>query len=184
MHSHENDYLSDDSATGFIKYYVGRKYAFVALLPNVGVSIGEYLDSLDGEKLQSLIENRSKEDVITETPKFESETSLELSRVLMAMGMELPFDTDEADFSGMGTLKSGKLYISGIRHKAYISVYEEGTRAGAATVDVMEYAAEMEEEKEPPKYVTLDRPFVYMLFDMETNVPLFIGTMLNPKEKQ
>ena len=30
------------------------------------------------------------------------------------------------------------------------------------------------------KSVILDRPFVYMLIDTETNIPFFIGTMMNP----
>ena len=34
MYSTEGKYLEDENATGFIKYYKERKYAFVALLPN------------------------------------------------------------------------------------------------------------------------------------------------------
>ena len=32
---------------------------------------------------------------------------------------------------------------------------------------------------EDSKEVYLDRPFVYMLIDTETNVPFFIGTMMD-----
>ena len=32
---------------------------------------------------------------------------------------------------------------------------------------------------EEVKKVILDRPFVYMLIDCETNLPFFIGTMMN-----
>ena len=32
---------------------------------------------------------------------------------------------------------------------------------------------------EDPKQVFLDRPFVYMLIDCETNLPFFIGTMMD-----
>ena len=179
MRSEEQTYLSDDHAAGFIKYYLGRDYAFVALLPNEGVSVDDYLDSLDGEKLQSLIENRSQETVITVTPKFETQTSLELSEVLKAMGMELPFDGEQADFSSLGTSQAGNLSISSILHKTFISVAEDGTRAGAVTAIAVEAACEPEEE---PKKVRLDRPFVYMLIDCETDLPFFIGTMLNPNE--
>ena len=177
MHSEEGTYLSDDNATGFIKYYLGRDYAFVALLPDEGVSVEEYLDSLDGEKLQSLIENSSQETVVAVMPKFETQTSLELSEVLKTMGMELPFDSENADFSSMGTSQAGNLSISRILHKTFISVAEDGTRAGAATSIEEEAACEPEEE---PKKVKLDRPFVYMLIDCKTDFPFFIGTMLYP----
>ena len=180
MYSGEQDYLSDDKATGFLKYYQGGKYAFAALLPNEGVTVGEYLDSLDGEKLQSLLGNPSHEEVVAAMPKFEAQSSLELSGVLKAMGMELPFDREKADFSSLGTAEDGNIRISRILHKTFISVEENGTRAAAATA--VEAVAEAAEEEEP-KRVKLDRPFVYMLIDCETNLPFFIGTMLNPAEE-
>ena len=179
MHSEEGTYLSDDDATGFIKYYLGRDFAFVALLPDEGVSVDEYLNSLDGEKLQNLLANRSQETVDTVMPKFEMQTSMELSEVLRAMGMERPFDSENADFSSLGTSQAGNLSISCILHKTFIAVAEDGTRAGA--VAAIEEVAACEPEEEPKK-VRLDRPFVYMLIDCDTDLPFFIGTMLNPKE--
>ena len=62
-------------------------------------------------------------------------------------------------------------------HKTFISVAEEGTRAGAATVVAMVDSAMLIEDM---KTVTLDRPFVYMLVDVETGTPFFIGTMMDP----
>ena len=110
--------------------------------------------------------------------KFETEYSIELSDTLKSMGMELPFDGDHAEFSGIGTSRIGNLYIGRVLHKTYISVAEDGTRAGAATaVEVAEESAMIEE----PKHVTLDRPFIYLLIDCETNLPFFIGTMLDPE---
>ena len=181
LRSWEQDYLSDDSATGFIKYYKGERYAFVALLPNEGISVEEYLESLDGEKLQNLIAGSRQEDVHVSMPKFEMNSSLELSETLKAMGMELPFDGENADFSGIGTSQAGNLYISSILHKAYISVDEKGTKAAAATIVEMEVAAAEEEE---PKYVKLDRPFVYMLIDCNNNFPFLIGTVQDLEDEQ
>ena len=42
MYGLEHMYLDDGNATGFIKYYADRKYAFVALLPNEGIPVGDY----------------------------------------------------------------------------------------------------------------------------------------------
>ena len=181
MWSEEGTYLSDDNATGFIKLYEDRKYAFVALLPNEGTSVEAYLDSLDGKKLQDMFANSSFESVVAATPKFETETDLVLNESLEAMGMRLPFDRKKADFSSLGTSPNGKIYISRVLHKTFMAVDEEGTRAGAATS--VEMAAGAAADEEPPKYVILDRPFVYMLIDCETNLPFFIGTMMNPAEQ-
>ncbi len=51
---------------------------------------------------------------------------------------------------------------------------KKGTKAGAATAVEMSATGALVEE---PKTVYLDRPFVYMLIDCETNLPLFIGAV-------
>ena len=175
MWSEESQYLEGERFTGFIKPYEGGKYAFAALLPKEGCSVEDCLEGLDGASLQALLASPQQEMVNAGLPKFESETSLELSEVLKSMGMELPFDGGLADLSGLGTSTGGNIYISRVLHKTFITVSEDGTRAGAATVVEAcdESAMEMQN-------VILDRPFIYMLIDTETNLPFFIGTLQNP----
>lgn len=177
MCADENVYLEEENATGFVKYYKDNKYAFVALLPKEGVSINEYVKSLNGENLNRLLTNSLNTTVKTSIPKFESEYLTEMSEVLSKMGMTDAFDGDKADFTGLGTSAKGNIYINRVLHKTFISVAEKGTKAGAVTVVAMgEKTAFVEEE---PKIVCLDRPFVYMLIDCESNVPFFVGTMMN-----
>ena len=179
MHSEEYTYLEDDLATGFIKYYKDRKYAFVAMLPNEGVSVSQYVDSLTSEHLRELLNNPQDLTVFASIPKFETEYDIEMSEVLQEMGMTDAFDWQVADFSRLGTynVDGMNICINRVLHKTFISVSEQGTRAGAATAVEMvaEGAMEIVEFKE----VVLDRPFVYMLIDCETNLPFFIGTMMN-----
>lgn len=179
MNGTEYTYLEDASATGFMKKYSGGKYAFVALLPNEGVSVSEYVASLDGASLHALLSNPQYRRVETSIPKFETECDLELSETLRSMGMTDAFDANAADFSGLGSYADGNIYIGNVLHKTFLSVGEKGTRAGAATVVEMvgESAAPWE-----PKRVCLDRPFVYMLVDLENNVPFFIGTAMSINE--
>lgn len=179
MHSEEYTYLEDDLATGFIKYYKDRKYAFVAMLPNDGVTVSQYVNSLTGEHLRDLLNNPEDLTVFASIPKFETEYGIEMSEVLQEMGMTDAFYWQVADFSRLGTynVDGMNICISRVLHKTFISVSEQGTRAGAATAVEMvaEGAMEIVEFKE----VVLDRPFVYMLIDCETNLPFFIGTMMN-----
>lgn len=176
MYSTEGKYIEDENATGFIKYYKERKYAFVALLPNEGVTVSEYVNSLDGASLAALLANAESRSVETAIPKFESEYDIEMSSILEAMGMSNAFNVTFADFTGIGDSTEGGIYISKVIHKTYIQVGEKGTKAGAVT------AIEMNDGSAGPpdevKQVYLDRPFVYMLIDCETNIPFFIGTMM------
>ena len=177
MYSTEGKYIEDENATGFIKYYKERKYAFVALLPNEGVTVSEYVNSLDGASLAALLANAESRSVETAIPKFESEYDIEMSSILEAMGMSNAFNVTFADFTGIGDSTEGGIYISKVIHKTYIQVGEKGTKAGAVT------AIEMKDGSAGPpdeiKQVYLDRPFVYMLIDCETNTPFFIGTVMD-----
>ena len=181
MYSNENKYLNDDEAEGFIKYYANRKYAFAALLPNEGVSVSEYIASLDGEHLHDLLSDAKTTPVDAAIPKFETEYKVEMSEILKKMGMPDAFDGTLADFSKLGSTTDGKnIFINRVIHQTYINVDGKGTKAGAATVVEMTKESAME-PMDPPKQVYLDRPFVYMLIDCETNLPFFIGTMMDVK---
>lgn len=174
MYGSEINYLADKKSTGFLKYYKGGKYAFVAILPNKGISVSEYIASLDGESLHKLLANPKEEPVNTAIPKFETDYDIKMAEVLKSMGMSHAFDPKTADFDRFGTLTGKTLFINDVLHKTFISVAEQGTKAGAATA-VTVYGASMPTQK--PKEVYLDRPFVYMLIDCENNIPFFIGTM-------
>lgn len=176
MYSMEEQYLEDANAVGFIKYYADKKYAFVALLPDEDISVKNYIDSLTGEKLASMLANPTDIQVNAAIPKFENENSIEMNDVLKAMGMTDAFDYNVSDFSGIGTSIAGNLYISRVLHKTFIAVDEKGTKAGAATVEEMK---DMSAEPKEIKTVYLDRPFVYMLIDCEANLPVFIGTLMD-----
>ena len=177
MYGSEGTYFEDEKATGFMKRYVGGKYAFVALLPDEGVTVSEYIASLDGESLNALLANPQYATVHTSIPKFETEYKVEMSEILKSMGMTEAFDMYNADFEGLGTSTGGNIYISRVLHKTFISVGEKGTKAGAATIVEMKDGAAAEPTE--PKEVYLDRPFVYMLVDCENNIPFFIGTMMD-----
>lgn len=179
MHSEEFGYLDDGNATGFVKYYAGGDYAFVALLPREGMSVGDYVATLTGEGLAALLAVPREEQVYVTLPKFESEYSTELSRVLQDMGMVDAFDVDKADLSGLGSSTDGNIFISRVLHKTFIAVDEKGTRAGAATVVEVDAGAAMIEEE--PKEVILDRPFVYLIVDCQAKLPLFMGTTMSVK---
>ncbi len=171
LYGNEDTYLEDDLATGFVKPYHGRDYAFVALLPKEGVTPEEYLASLTAEKLENLLIGTRDYKVITSMPVFETTYDVEMKSVLNAMGYPV-----NSTFGGMGTSTEGSILLSRILHKTYIRVDAMGTKAGAATV-VESVTTGMPEVVPEVKEVHLDRPFVYMIIDTEKNVPLFIGVM-------
>ena len=174
MTSEERLYLCDEKATGFIKNYSGGKYGFAALLPNEGIDIYEYIQGLTGEKLQNTLDSAKSSAVKATMPKFSYEYESSLNDALKKLGMNSAFDESKADFSKMGKSSNGNLYISEVKHKTFICVDERGTKAGAVTSVAMDNGAA---DPMSMHSVKLDRPFVYMIIDNDTNLPLFIGAV-------
>lgn len=174
MTSEERLYLCDENSTGFIKNYSGGKYSFAALLPNEGIDIYEYIQGLTGERLQNTLDGAQASAVKATMPKFSYEYESSLNDALKKLGMNSAFDESKADFSKMGKSSNGNLYISEVKHKTFICVDERGTKAGAVTSVAMDNGAA---DPMSMHSVKLDRPFVYMIFDNDTNLPLFIGAV-------
>ncbi len=172
MYSAEHLYLDDGKAIGFIKPY-RNGYSFVALLPNEDISLSDYAASMTGKSFADTIKNAEDVPVEAAMPKFSYDYDIEMSGALKALGMSLPFDPEKADFSALGYYESGNIFISCVLHKAYITVDEKGTKAGAAT------AADIKANSDTGGLysVTLDRPFVYAVIDDACGLPVFIGTV-------
>lgn len=178
MYDTEYTFLQDDKATGFIKYYRESNYSFAAILPNEDVTLDDYIAGMTGESLQKLLNNRTNTTVYTSLPKFSFDYGIMLKESLKTMGMPTAFNPDLADFSGLNT----KLptYIGQVIHKTHIDVDEEGTKAAAVTAVIMEAGCALPED---PKEVYLYRPFLFMILDENTNLPVFIGTVTDPTAK-
>ena len=174
MYSNETICYEGDNFVGFKKNYKGDKYGFVALLPDENIDITEFALGLNGENLQNLLKNPSDKYAEVTMPKFSYSYETLLNDALTNMGMPSAFSASGADFSKLGRSSNGNISISRVIQKTFIAVDELGTKAGAVTV------VEMTDEACPMYDLTirLDRPFVYMIVDNETNLPLFIGVLM------
>ena len=157
--------------------YDGGELSMVILLPDTGQFEG-FESSLDADLVHTITESLGTTQVALTMPKFEFESDFGLADSLEAMGMPVAFisshgpcTSEMADFSGMtGTCE---LFIKEVVHKAFVSVDEAGTEAAAATAVVIGIES-------LPASVTIDRPFVFLIRDIETGAILFIGRLSDP----
>ena len=108
-------------------------------------------------------------------PKFKVESDFSLVDALSTLGMPAAFQPDQADFSGMDGRKD--LYIGEVLHKAYVNVDEAGTEAAAATAVIMELTAALPEQ---PVIMTVNRPFLFLIREVQSGTVLFIGQVTQP----
>jgi serpin B len=154
--------------------YDGRELSMVVLLPDSG-QFKAFEEVIDYQLIKGIMDDLERSEVRLTMPKFEFDSSFGLKKTLAEMGMPAAFSSD-ADFSGMTGNKD--LFISDVIHKAFVSVDEAGTEAAAATAVIMELTA----VPETPIEVTLDRPFIFLIRDIETGAILFVGRVMNPGE--
>ena len=172
MFSEDNQYLKCSGASGFLKPYKGGDYVFAAILPNANRTPAEWLSGLEPKELRTMLTQAEPCDLYVGMPEFSYDYNTELTPVLQTLGMRDAFSKEQADFSGIAeTSEENKLYISGVKHKTHIEVDTKGTRAAAVVeVDMAMYVSVTEP-------FILNRPFVYMIVETQTMIPVFIGIL-------
>jgi len=153
--------------------YNGNQLAMTIILPATG-RFEEIEAALSPSFLASLGAALRPQLVQLGLPRFSFEWEEELSETLSAMGMTDAFAPAAADFSGMDGTR--ELVIGFVMHKAFVSVHEEGTEAAAATAVGMRMTA----TPGTPIELRVNRPFVFLLRDLETGALLFLGRVMDP----
>ncbi len=175
MFSTERISFFADDAKGFFKPYAGGKYSFLAVLPEEGTDFTAFTQNLTGEKLLSYMSCLKQRDTDIMIPKFLLDYAEMLNAALIKMGMMTAFSAD-ADFN---KISNTPLTIGEVLHKTHIEVDEDGTKAAAATAVLMKMMAFTAPEQNPAIY--LDRPFIFMITDNQSALPLFIGAVASPE---
>jgi len=152
--------------------YDGCELSMVILLPEAG-NFEAFEEGLQGQQVSDIISGLQPTEVALTMPRFEFDSEFSLNDTLAEMGMPIAF-SGAADFSGM--TGNRELFISDVIHKAFVAVDEAGTEAAAATAVIMELTA----VPEPPVEVTIDRPCIFLIRDIETGAILFVGRIMNP----
>ena len=83
--------------------------------------------------------------------------------------------SSRADLSGMSP---SRLFVGNIFHDAFVNVDEIGTEAAAVT-SIFGYDVSESVYHDPVTF-RADHPFIFAIWDDETNVILFMGKMSDP----
>jgi serine protease inhibitor len=156
--------------------YGNGNYSMTVILPQEDQDIDLVIEELTKEKWDEWMNSFSEDTVNLFFPrlKLEYKTDSVLKEILKDMGMEIAFDTFDADFTGM--YEPGGIWIGRIIHKTFLGVDEEGTEAAAATVVAMTYSTG------GGSYPTIkmDRPFLFAIRENHSGTILFIGKIVDP----
>jgi serine protease inhibitor len=152
--------------------YGRDKIAMYIFLPRWGIPLDSFVANLNQTSHDMYINQLHPVDGLSvKLPKFKVDYGVKrLNTALMKLGMEVAFDPEEANFSGIAP---GQLWMSYVDHKAIVEVNEQGTEASAATSVSMAWGMG------PPSFV-VDRPFFFEIRDDRSGSILFMGTVSRP----
>jgi serpin B len=142
--------------------------AMTVIVPTAG-SFRQVSAGLDAGLLAAAT-NGEERQVELAMPAFTTDVQTDLEKPLTALGLGALFGNP--NLSGIAT---GNLRVSGVVHQARIAVDDKGIEAAAATAVAVAASGAL---AAPP--LRLDRPFLYVVHDLETSTPLFLGRVTDP----
>ena len=156
--------------------YMDGDTSMVLALPSVACGLSDLEGSLNGETLGKWMSQAKSRDVHVIIPKFGFDSTLELSEVLKATGVEDPFLPENADFSGMMGVK--KLYLGRVSHKTLISVTEFGTEAESESNTVSPPEEPGRKIASTPALFEANRPFLFGIRHKHLSTYLLMGRVV------
>jgi serine protease inhibitor len=151
--------------------YGHELFSMTVFLPAGGQSVDDLAAKLTSANWAAWMGGFATEEVDLSMPRFELEYELVLNDVLIALGMGAAF-AGTADFTGINP--AGGLFISMVKHKAYVKVNEEGTEAAAVT------SVEMSKGSSISITMRIDQPFLFVIHDKHSKAMLFMGKIVDP----
>jgi serine protease inhibitor len=173
MHKQDKFFYAENDDVQMLQLpYAKSTLSMAIVLPKAKRTVQDIQKTMTSKSFQQLLQESYKQEVIVSLPTFTLRSTFgELNQALEVMGLKDAFN-DKADFSAM---TSDALAISGVIQKAMIEVDETGTVAAAATSTTMMATAYM-----PPINFEADHAFIFIIFDRESTMILFMGQVENP----
>jgi serpin B len=152
--------------------YSGGNLAMIVLLPDAG-KFEKVVKELNGSHLEGLIAAMEPRQTQLSLPKFRVESAFMLASPLRALWIIRAFE--RGDFSRVSPEPG--FFLSEVLHKTFVDVDEKGTEAAAVTIPMLAGSA-------PPRDLVqfhVDRPFLFLIRDLPTGTPLFMGRVVDPR---
>jgi serpin B len=170
--------IADSAACDLLELpYAGGELSMVILLPKTRDGLPSLEQALSAASLAqwlASLDQAGRQEVDVSLPRFKMSYSADLTKPLAQLGMATAFSERGADFSRINGQRD--LYVSGVLHKAFVDVNEEGTEAAAATgIVVTSFAVEMSRK------FTVDHPFLFLIRNTSTGSLLFLGRIVDPR---
>ena len=168
---HKFFYTENDLCQALCLPYSNGAYQMIVLLPKAGKTVQEVAQSLTADSWEKCYDQMRRVDVDVRLPRFESESEVNLTNVMSALGMPNAFDMKKADFSNLFDIES---CIKMILQKGRIKVDETGTEATVATL-LQGRITGLDIVRPETVSFYANHPFLYFVREWSTGTIFLIG---------
>jgi len=170
MYSEEKYYYENDEAYGFAKDFEDEKYSFVGILPKENKEF-----RVSTLNLESFLETKKTTKVSVGIPKFKIESTNNLIDLFKKENINGIF----ADSANLHLISDKELKVGVMLQQESLTIGEYGT----AENKVKNSPLSTKTSEKDSKRVVLNKPFVFLIINNETNDVLLIGRFNRPNQK-
>ena len=157
--------------------YTDGMLAMIVVVPsdnNDVKNVAAKLENFDVSKISDKLRAATHYNLNLVFPKFEAEYSWDaLEDVLRSLGVESVFDLSR---SNLREITDEAVNVDKVVHKATIKVNEQGSEAAAVSSAI----AINRSRPQPVPEMVVDRPFIFYIYDVINQFPLFVGRIVDP----
>jgi serpin B len=154
--------------------YAGGGLAMTVVLPDRG-RMADVTGLVGRGGLPRILASVEQRPIELSLPRWTFRSTTPLTDALARMGMPTAFHPGRADFSGM--TRDERLHVDAVLHETFVAVDEHGTEAAAATAVVVGTTS----AAPPAEQVYVNRPFLFVVHDVQHGTPLFLGRVVDPR---
>lgn len=170
-------YYREDNFQAVRIPYGKERVSMYVFLPSRESGLTEFSQNLNAVNWERWMPLFAETTVHLVLPRFKFEYEVCLNDTLKALGMEVAFDSKQADFGNMCPIPPvPAVYIGEVKHKTFVETNEQGTEAAAATSVRMQCAGIPQVHE-----LVIDRPFFFAIRDDQTGTILFVGSVSEPE---
>lgn len=172
MHQQEKlRYFEDAELQAVDLLYGNTAFTMTVLLPRGERDVNAIAEGMTASAWADLAAKFTEREVDLYLPKIKLEYERTLNDDLKALGMVQAFLPDVANFTAMSP--RGDLFVSSVKQKTFVDIYEEGTEAAAVTTVTMAPTS-----MPVIPVMRVDRPYLFAIRERFSGTILFVGKIV------
>ncbi len=146
-----------------------NNFNMVVLMPERNVNVKDFMNSLSLTNWKDIINSLAPKNLRIFLPKFKLESDISLKTYLNKLGINEIFSNSGA----LSKMSPSGLFVNKVKQSSIINIDEYGAEAAAVTV--MQADGSSGGHSTPPADIRIDHPFVFIIYEQNSNVILFTG---------